>query len=200
MQAPLLMPFINALEKLAPLSEECRVALRAVAKPKSYQKEYMLVSIGQISNTLYFVESGLLRIFYYPDTDPDTEEATSWFGQEGGFVSSIKSFLTQQPSAECVQVLEDSQLWAIQKADLDALFIAFPELNYHFRVIYEKYMVAYENRMQMLRTKDSVKRYALFLATYPKLANRLKIKHLARFLNLHPDTLSRIRSIPPTKA
>ena len=184
------MPFINELEKLGPLSEECKIALREAAKLKNYPKKHCLLSPEQMSDKMYYVESGLLRVFYRTDT----REVTAWFGREGTFVASIQSFLQKKPSNEYIELLEDSQLWVMNQADLEVLFVEFPELHVHFWGMYKKYMTTYENTLRLLREKNAEKRYAYFNKIYPGLANRAQVKHIAQFINLDPDTLSRIRS------
>ena len=190
------MPFINELEKLAPLSEECKIALREAAKLKNYPKKHCLLSPEQMSDKLYYVESGLLRVFYRTDTDTDTDnrQVTAWFGREGTFVASIQSFLQKKPSNEYIELLEDSQLWVMKQADLEVLFVEFPELHLHFWGMYKKYMTTYGNTLRLLREKNAEKRYACFNKLYPGLANRAQVNHIAQFINLDANTLSKIRS------
>ena len=191
------MPFINELEKLAPLSEKCQIALREVATLRKYSKKHFLLLPEQMSDKLYYVESGLLRVFYRTDTDTDTDtdtrEVTSWFGCEGTFVASIQSFLHKKPSNEWIELLEDSKLWVIKQADLEVLFVEFPELHVHFWEMCRQYITTYEHTLRILREKNAAKRYACFNKLYPGLANRVKVTHIAQFINLDANTLSRIR-------
>lgn len=89
--------------------------------------------------------------------------------------------------------MEDSQLITIDYQDLQKLLNQYPELNLPFRLIYERYLIVYDKRIQLFREKDVLRRYQGFLDLYPRLACRLQVKHIAQFLNLAPATLSRIR-------
>ncbi|TAE36264.1 MAG: Crp/Fnr family transcriptional regulator [Runella slithyformis] len=137
------------------------------------------------------MEKGLVRIFSDSDSD---KTITSWFGREGGFVCSVQSFFNQKPSLESIQLLEDSQLWVISYADWERIMVEFPELNLHFRKVYQYYLTVYDARVYLLRQKNAEKQYKVFLKRYPKLANRVHIKYIAQYLNIHPVTLSKIRN------
>lgn len=184
------MPLATALLKIAPLSEKCQVAIRAVSQSLIYKSGRYLLVPNQISDKLYYIEAGLVRAFY--DTD-NGREVSNWFDQEDGWVCSVQSFLTQTPANEYIQLLEDSQLIAVSYQDLLRLLNQYPELNFHFRLLSEYHLVVYDKRLQLLREQDALKRYQGFLELYPRLACRLQVKHVAQFLNLAPATLSRIR-------
>lgn len=72
--------------------------------------------------------------------------------------------------------------------------VEFPELNLHFRKVYQYYLTVYDARVYLLRQKNAEKQYKVFLKRYPKLANRVHIKYIAQYLNIHPVTLSKIRN------
>ena len=82
----------------------------------------------------------------------------------------------------------------MKQADLEVLFVEFPELHVHFWEMYKKYMTTYGNTLRLLREKNAEKRYAYFIKIYPGLANRAQVIHIAQFINLDANTLSKIRS------
>ncbi|MDF7821294.1 Crp/Fnr family transcriptional regulator [Runella sp. MFBS21] len=184
------MPLAVALSKISFLSPQCQSAVRDVSHTLSYKAGRSLLIPGQVNEKLYFVKTGLIRAFYDTETH---REVSIWFEQEGGWVLSVQSFLRQIPSYEYVELLEDSQLIAIQYEDLQRLLAQYPELNLPFRLIFENILISYDNHLQLFREKDALKRYQGFLELYPRLACRLQVKHVAQFLNLAPATLSRIR-------
>ena len=187
------MPLITTLEKIAPLSDKCKAALREVVKYKNCPKDRFLVTQGQISDKLYYIETGLARVFCDSDSDSDNRTITAWFGREGGFVCSVQSFFSQKPAIESIQLLENSKLWVISHADWEHMLAEFPELNLHFRKIYQYYLTIYDARIYLLREKNPKKQYESFLKFYPKLGNRVKIRYIAQYLNMHSVTLSNVR-------
>ena len=127
------------------------------------------------------------------DSDSDNRTITAWFGREGGFVCSVQSFFSQKPAIESIQLLENSKLWVISHADWEHMLAEFPELNLHFRKIYQYYLTIYDARIYLLREKNPKKQYESFLKFYPKLGNRVKIRYIAQYLNMHSVTLSNVR-------
>lgn len=184
------MPLFNALSQISPLSGKCQTALYHCSRIENYKAGRFLLTPGQVSNKLYYLESGLARIFY--DID-ESREITAWFRGEGEFVSSIQSFLLQQPTNEYIELLEDSRVFVISHTDLQQMFMEYPELNQPFRLLYEQYMVGYEKRMELLFERDLVKRYQTFCEIYARIAPRLQVKHIAQYLNISQSELSRVR-------
>ena len=90
------MTIIESLARYAPLSEECQKALLERSKPVIIPAGTGLLSPGQISDKIYFIESGTARIYYNAaEEEEDAKFVTSWFAREGGLVSSIDSFFGQ---------------------------------------------------------------------------------------------------------
>lgn len=189
------MTIIESLERYAPLSEECKKALLERAKIVIIPANTGLLCPDQISDRVYFIEKGIIRVYYYADEDADADASsiTSWFGQEGGIVSSISSFLSQKPSTEHIQTLEKCHCRVLTYNDLEELYVEFPELNLTFRKLYQFYIQIYERRMKLLKTKDFTKRYLYFLKIYPTLANRVKDKDIASYLEMSAGKLCSLK-------
>lgn len=185
------MPFIDALQKIMPLSLPCIAALRASTQCKNYLKDRFLVCPEQINSHLYYIETGLVRVFY----DTDTRTVTSYFGKEGDFVWSVQSFLKQEHSYESIQMLEKSEIWTISYHDLYKIRCTFPELNLHYSKILEQHLTTYDKRICLLHEEDHKKRYEMFLSLHPNVSHRLQVNHIAQYLNIRPETFSRVRSI-----
>ncbi|MEJ7665532.1 MAG: hypothetical protein WKG07_41405 [Hymenobacter sp.] len=115
-------------------------------------------------------------------------EISSWFFMsEGDFVISIVSFFTQQPSTEYLELLEPSVVYSIDYQQLDVLYRTFPEFNYVGRVLTERYYVQSERRAYQLRTLPARERYAQLVRDFPKLVQRVPLKHLASHLGISPE-------------
>lgn len=186
---------VSRLQSSNPLSEETRRALFSSIELKVFDKGDFLFREGEIDRHIYFVESGLVRCFYYLDDQEDPEaEITAWFLPPGGFACSVLSFFNQSPSVENLQALEKTRVLMISHEQLQDLYARFSDLNMLGRHIMEEYLQQYDLRTRLLRLRRSEQRYEGFLQIYPDLANRITVKHLASYLGLHPDNLSRVRS------
>lgn len=153
-------------------------------------KNDFLVAEGKICRHLYFLQHGALRGFY----NLDGKEVTHWFAFEDDFVTSFHSFITQEPSVENIQLLEGSILWGISKSNLDALMNQYHELERLVRIAYEKYYLRLEERFVNAHFKTATERYQNLLLQTPSLVSRVSLGHIASYLGISQETLSRIRS------
>ncbi len=114
--------------------------------------------------------------------------------QENDLILSVYSFFKQKPSYENIELLEDATLISISYADLQKMYMLFPEFNFFGRVLTENYYVKSEERLISLRMLSSQERYNTLLAAYPHIFNRVPLKHIASYLGMTPETLSRLRA------
>lgn len=182
-----LLAFLNAVH---PLSESLQVYLISTLKEQVICKKDFLLKAGHVSQRVCYVRSGLLRCFY---TIGD-EEISAWFMKEQDVIFSVESFLTQQPSIESIQALEDTVVYYINYAELQHIYRNFPEFNFIGRVLTEKYYLLSERRIQSIRMQRALDRYDYLMAHHPDLVQRVPAKYLATYLGLTEVTLSKIKS------
>lgn len=185
------MSFITAIEKYHALPKACKADLSTVLQPLKIRQGRFVVTPGQVNTHLYFVEKGLARVFY----EAEARVITSRFVMEGDFLCSVPSFFGQIPSNDYIEALEDCTLAAISSQDYQRLLDQYPTLGNVLRKIYEKHLQLYEVQSALLRQRDPVKQYERFLALYPKLACRIRAKHIASYFNVHPSTISKVRKV-----
>lgn len=181
---------LSAIRTLLPLSSALENALEAIVRYEPLPARQQLLKPGQVARRIYFVEKGLVRGY----TLHAGQEISSWFMGEGEFVISIVSFFTQQPSTEYLELLESSELYSIDYAQLHELYHTFPEFNYVGRVLTERYYVQSEQRVYQLRTSSARERYTQLVQGFPHLVQRVPLKYLASHLGMTPETLSRMRA------
>jgi CRP-like cAMP-binding protein len=154
-----------------------------------------LLQNGEICHDIYFVKKGVLRGFIYEEN----RETTVWFASENEMAASILSFLLQIATLENIQAVEDCELQAISFVDLNKLYKKYPSFNIIGRKITEYNYMSANNRAYITRLHNAEKKYELFLESYSHLANRLQITHIASFLGITIETLSRIRTKSSTR-
>jgi CRP/FNR family transcriptional regulator, anaerobic regulatory protein len=172
------------------LSELCKEHLRKVTKIKKVKKGEILLRPGEVCRHLYFIKKGLLRCFYILRE----EEITDWFFWEGRTVVSVRSWYTQTVAEDFIQAIEDCELYLISYDDLEYAYQNFLELNYIGRVLTAEYLLIWHSLAQNTRLLDAAERYQLILERQPEMLQRVPLRHLATWLNMTPETLSRIRS------
>jgi CRP-like cAMP-binding protein len=157
---------------------------------KTYHKGKVILDFGEINDKLYFIESGILREFSMQDQD---QTITHWLVSENNFQYVADSFLEEKPSKVAIDVLENAKLWVISKEKLDKLYLEFPQLNFLSRILLERINKKYEAFISALRQNKEA-RLEWFYKYHKGLINHVALKHIASYLNMTPQALSRIRT------
>lgn len=182
-------PLIHYIKALHPLGDAALNAVKENFKEIVVAKNEYLVTEGKLCRHMYFLQQGALRGYY----TLEEKEITHWFAFENDFVTSFHSFITGQPAVENIQLLEGSILWSISKERLDALLDCFPEIERLVRIIYEKYYIRLEERFVNSQFKPAAERYQDLLKHSPHIIERASLGHIASYLGISQETLSRIR-------
>jgi CRP-like cAMP-binding protein len=184
------MNLLNYLESIISVSEQLKQQLNAISKKVSIQKGQSILENGDRCDDLYFIDKGLLRGYYYDDD----KEITNWIAQEGEFATCFYSFITQKQALESIQALEECELTKISFTKLQKLYVDFPETERIGRVLTENYYIKLEERLLSIQFKSAKERYQHLMETKPGLLNRAPLGHIASYLGISQETLSRMRS------
>lgn len=182
--------FLTFLNAIRPLSESLSEHFTKTLKIKQIKKRSFLVRAGQVNNHFFFIVNGLIRGYYVKQN----REISIWFLKENDFIASIESYVTQQPSKETMQALEDCTVVYGSFADLDNTYLRFPELERHGRLITQKYSSLWYSLLYGIRMQTATQRYQFLIDKFPELLLRVPAKYLASYLSITEVTLSRIRS------
>ncbi len=177
--------FIHQYEKLTDAEWEM-VANRL--HPLHLKKGEILLKEGQICNHIWFLEQGFLRFFIWKDG----EAISKFFTLAPYTFTSQRSFNLRQPTKENIEVLEDSIIWEIGFDDNQKL-MQIPSYNTFVRKLIQEVQHFTEQIMESLQNKTAEERYRVILEKNPKFMQRVSLKHLASFLGITPQSLSRIR-------
>lgn len=180
----------NHLKSVQRLSSAAEESLRNALKPEQMKKGDFLIKEGQVCRRLYFVEEGCLRGYY----NKDGKEITHWFGFENDFVTSFYSFTTEKPAIENIQLLEDTKVQIITKTDMDRLCDEFTDISKLVRRSYENYYVRLEEKYVNNQFRQATDRYRDLIENRPHFIQRIPLRHIASFLGISQETLSRIRA------
>lgn len=180
----------NLFNSIYPLSDEIRAAIISNSHIISVKKRSKLLSVGERSNTIYFIIKGAVRIYYL---DREGKETNTWFLFDNELVISIFSFYTGQPSFEYIETLEDCMLIALKREDLETMYLKYMEFNFSGRKLTESYHMHNEIRANELRMLNARERYENLLDRNPQLFQRVSLGHIASYLGISKETLSRIR-------
>ncbi|MET0758972.1 MAG: Crp/Fnr family transcriptional regulator [Flavobacterium sp.] len=172
------------------LSKEAENAIAGISSVITIKKNQDLQAIGHTCKTIYFINKGIARIYYYKEGVDITES----FIFENNIIARVESLFTGRPSRKAIQVLEDSEIIAINATELFDLYDTYPEIERLFRKIFEAGYVDTVNRMEAIQFHTADERYMALLNEQPALLQRVSLKHIASYLGITQVTLSRIRA------
>jgi CRP-like cAMP-binding protein len=152
-------------------------------------KKFKLVEEGEISTEIYFINKGLIRLYYTKDID----EITGYIFRENLFSSSYDSFLTQTPSIQTLETLEDCELLVISREELDVLYEKMPSMHVFTRKMAEQRFINAQRILSSFILDSPEERYRKFELQNKDLLQRVPLQYIASFLGITPVSLSRIR-------
>jgi len=181
---------IARLNALHPMDEELTEKIRSVARLVDYPKKSFLLRDGETCDKACMVVKGLARA-YYISGDKDI---TSRFMDEGFIITSWISYYHQKPGDEFIEAIEDTTLACIPYSGIQLLYQNYPLFNVIGRKQTEYSLYLSEMRTRMLRKHTAEEKYQFFIENHPDLLQRVSLKHIATYLGMNEETLSRIRS------
>jgi CRP-like cAMP-binding protein len=152
-------------------------------------KKFKLVSKGEISSELYFINKGLIRLYY----TKGTEEITGFIFKENLFASSYDSFLRRAPGIQTLESLEECDLLVITYDKLEELYQTLPKVNILIRKIAEQRFINTQQVLSSFLLESPEERYKRFEQQHKDLLQRVPQNIIASYLGITPVSLSRIR-------
>ncbi len=181
---------IGHIKNYVPLSdEEERVLLSSLKKTELNKKDYLLRE-GQVCKANYFVEKGLLRMFFI---DEKGAERITQFAIENWWMADHMSLLHQSPSQFNMQAIEKTEVYALDHLAEGKLLAELPQLEKYFRVILQRAYAASQFRVKYFYSLSKEENYRFFSDSFPGFVQRIPQYMLASYLNFTPEYLSEIR-------
>lgn len=179
------------VSRFVTLTEEEKQYFVSILQPKKLRKRQYLVQAGEQCRYECYVNKGCLRQYYVDDAG---QEHTVMLAIEDWWVSDMYSLVTGHPALTNVDAIEESELLLIEKNSFEKLLSEVPALERHFRIMLQRAFISHQRRLIDNMSLPADQRYRNFLEQYPHLEQRLPQKHIASYLGITPESLSRIRS------
>ena len=152
------------------------------------RNEYLKVK-GTIDTNIYYIESGSLRIFVVDEY----EEQIIRFGYENDLIVSLDSFFTEKPSDFYIQAIKKTIVKVISKNKF-VEFINEEEKNKQtYTKILEDLILQHVEREKDILISSPKERLQRVLDRSPQLFQKIPNKHIANYLRMSPETLSRLK-------
>ena len=182
--------FFSVVAAITPLGADTIAAIDRCLAATHAPRGTVLLRAGAPSDKMYFLLNGAARAYYLQQD----KEYTDWFVFENMFFCSILAFFGGQPSAQCIETLEDSDLLILTRAQLDRLCAEHADMQRLNVLLLTHGLVTLQQNIIDQRFKPAPKRYAALLHSYPLALQRVPLRYIASFLGVSPETLSRIRA------
>ncbi len=179
------------MEQFPELSSEAKAFTRSFLIIEKYKKKEFLYKNGEVQKEIGYLCKGLLRKFYVNEKG---NEIITGFSKEKEYATDYPSFLRQKPSKYCLQFLEPSVIVKMPYKKLQEAYSKHKGNEMYGRLVAERVITRETDRVESLLFESAEERYLNFLQENKDIINRISLTHLASYLGIERQSLSRIRS------
>lgn len=172
------------------LTTESTAKLVQISKKITAKRNSLLIEQDKIQKDIYFLASGLARVYY----ETPNRQITLGFVSPGGTLISMNSYVHDTPGYENIDLLEDSVVYQIDQKQLFDLYESDIAIANWGRKMAELEFIKAEQRTMSKLFNTAQERYAELLQKYPQYIQRIKLGYIASYLGVSQVTLSRIRA------
>ncbi|WP_379967274.1 Crp/Fnr family transcriptional regulator [Epilithonimonas sp. UC225_85] len=185
------MEFIKQflLSKNIPLDEKQWKEFTKMNIRTEYKKKDLILKVGEVENYLSFVETGAARLFFIKEN----KELTIRFVFNYQYLTAYDSLTQRTPSRCNVEALTDMVVWRVHYDDLQELYRSHTVGNLIGRLTVERLYVEKLDREFSFLSESAEERYLKMMKEQPELFQQIPLKHIASYIGITPQALSRIR-------
>lgn len=183
--------FFKKIRTYADLSMRAEQAWASILRPRQYSKEESFILAGTVPTAFAFVVEGLFSQHY---VRPEGDMVIKYFFPENRIAASVSATLLGQPSLFTITAIEDSTVLEYEFAAFRSLVTEFPDIAAFYIAYMERHWIIEKEPGEIaFRHDDAMRRYRDFMRREPLLHKRLKQHHIAAWLGITPESLSRLR-------
>jgi len=153
------------------------------------RKKFLLFS-GSACDFIAYIVSGCMRSY---SILADGQEKTLQLATENHWISDLGAFLTGDPAYLIIESIESTKVQLLYRNDLEELLKAVPSLEKYFRILYQEAYVNLQERLHSFVMLNARDRYLSLMKKHPEILQRVPLVHLASYLGVSPETISRVR-------
>ena len=165
-------------------------ALESILVPQKYAKGQMIINEGQVCDSIYYIERGLIRQFYFKNGKQITEH----LGEEHTIFMCIESLFREEPTKLQVEAIEPTIVYAIPKQKLEQVALHNVNIQILYRKILEESLIISQVHADLVRFETAQARYKRMCKLNPQVILRAPLVYIASYLQMTPETLSRVRA------
>jgi CRP-like cAMP-binding protein len=182
---------LTNLRSYVDVSEEEFRAFLMLLVPLQLKKDEHFYRAGEVPRYSPFILKGCLRQYVVTDNG---EEQIILFNEEGNWAGQVGSMRTKTPTNVYLQALEDCEILGITLDHIDLGMARFPWYQRYFLKKYPADHARLLEQANRLKTESPETLYRELLNERPSLILRLPQYHIANYLGVRTETLSRIKN------
>lgn len=164
--------------------------LESILVSQKYAKGEMILKEGEICRQFLYIDKGLVRQFYFKHG----KEVTEHLGQEHTIVMCIESLFKEEPTKLQVEALEPTTVYALPKADFERVAMHNVNIQILYRKMLEESLIVSQIHADLVRFETAQDRYKKLCKLCPQVVLRAPLVYIASYLQMTPETLSRVRA------
>ena len=176
--------------KYSTMTHEELDVLESLLVPIKYGKGEKILQEGEICRNISYIERGLIRQFYFKNG----KEVTEHLGVDHSIFMCIESLFKEEPTRLQVEALEPTLVYALPEARLEAAAMRNVNIQMLYRKILEESLIQSQIHADLVRFESAPNRYKRLCDLNPQVVLRAPLTYIANYLQMTPETLSRIRS------
>ena len=167
-------------------------ALENILVPMTFPKGKKIISVGEVCKNIYYIHAGLIRQYYMKNN----KEVTEHLGTDGSIFMSIQSLFEEIQTQQEIVALENTYVFALPKKTLEHVALHSNNIQILYRKILEESLILSQVHADLVRFETAHDRYVRFCKLMPQVALRAPLVYIASYLQMTPETLSRVRAQP----
>ena len=164
--------------------------LKGILVPMKFAKGEMILKEGEVCKYIYYIEHGLTRQFYFKNG----KELTEHLGVDHTIFMCIESLFKEEPTHLQVQAIEPTLVFGLPKIKLEEVALHNVNIQILYRKILEESLIISQIHADLLRFESAQNRYKRMCKMSPQVVLRAPLVYIASYLQMTPETLSRVRS------
>lgn len=184
------MDLRTALESIKHVSDATYSRIADIAEVRTVKKGELVIRQGRRDYIFIFIKEGIFRLWFAANG----KERTIGFGSSGDPFTSICTYRTGAPAVYSFEAITDAEIYSLKHSDVKRLVDTDKEFaDWMLAFLFEQLDALYMKKL-IFGAYNATKRYEAFVQNRPEICRYVSTKHMAQYLNVAPETLSRIQS------
>lgn len=172
--------------KYSTMTHEELDTLESILVPMKFAKGDMILKEGDLCDSIYYIEKGLIRQFYFKNG----KEVTEHLGEDHTIVMCIESLFKEEPTRLQVEALEPTLMYGLPKKRLEEEAIHNTNIQMLYRKILEESLIISQVHADLVRFESAQNRYKKMCKLSPQVILRAPLVYIANYLQMTPDRKS----------